>query len=303
MLAPLPTLRQLTYLLALREHLHFGRAAAACFVTQSTLSVGIAELERLLGAELVERSKRSVRFTVVGEDVVVRARTMIRAAEDLRATVQDAREPLVGPLRLAAIPTIAPFLLPRAMVAIDAGWPRLKLFVREMLTGPACEALQRGTVDCVLLARPVDCGDVDGLEIGVDRLLLADRDGEIGPTTVATIDSSRLLLLEDGHCLKDHALAACHLSGRAPDARVVASTLHTLVELVDAGIGATLLPAMAVAAGMLTGTRITARPLAGTDAERRIALVWRRGHSRAGDFRLLAETIRGAGVAPEAAIA
>lgn len=294
MLAPLPTLRQLTYLLALREHLHFGRAAAACFVTQSTLSVGIAELERLLGAELVERSKRSVRFTGVGEEVAARARSMIRAAEDLRATAQDAHEPLVGPLRLAAIPTIAPFLLPGAMRAIDAAWPRLRLFVREMLTGPACEALQRGTVDCVLLALPVDCGDVEMVEIGVDRLLLADRGEETGPTTADAIDPARLLLLEDGHCLKDHALAACHLAGRAPEARVIASTLHTLVELVEAGLGATLLPAMAVTAGMLAGTGIAARPLAGADAERRIALVWRRGHSRSGDFRLLAETIRAA---------
>ena len=123
---------------------------------------------------------------------------------------------------------------------------------------------------------------------------LADREGGGGPARPEAIDPARLLLLEDGHCLKDHALAACDLAGRAPDARVVAATLHTLVELVEAGLGATLLPAMAVEAGMLVGTGVAARPLAGAAAERRIALVWRRGHSRAGDFRLLAETIRAA---------
>ena len=295
MLAPLPSLRQLTYLIALREQLHFGKAATACFVTQSTLSVGIAELERLLGTQLVERSKRSVRFTAVGEEVVARARAMIRAAEDLCATAQGAREPLVGPLRLAAIPTIAPFLLPGMMLAVGAAWPRLRLFVREMLTGPACEALQRGTIDCVLLARPVECGEVDAVEIGVDRLLLADRIDDAGaPVAAETIDPTRLLLLEDGHCLKDHALAACDLAGRAPDAPVVASTLHTLVQLVDAGLGVTLLPEMAVAAGILSGTRVASHAMAGLDAERRIALVWRRGHSRGDDFRLLAETIRSA---------
>lgn len=277
--------------MALHDHGHFGRAATACFVTQSTLSVGIAELERLVGALLVERSKRSVRFTPVGEEVVARARGAIRAAEDLVAVAQGAREPLVGPLRLAVIPTVAPFLLPRILVALRERWPRLKPFVREMLTGPACDAMTRGAVDCVLLALPAECGDVECEEVLRDRLVLAVPETEAAADGDAAIDPDRLLLLEDGHCLRDHALAACELSGPAADAPLVASTLHTLVGLVDAGLGVTLLPAMAVEAGLLSGARVRVAPLADAHAERRVALAWRRGHPRADEFRLLAGTL------------
>jgi LysR family transcriptional regulator, hydrogen peroxide-inducible genes activator len=288
----LPSLRQLSYLLALHEHGHFGRAAAACFVTQSTLSVGIAELERLLGATLVERTRRSVRFTAVGEEVVTRARGLVRAAEDLTAVAQGEREPLVGGLRLAAIPTVAPFLLPQMLPAVARAWPRLELTVREMLTGQACEALARGSLDCVLLALPVACGAVETVPVLTDRLLLASvAGGAEQALSLDELDARRLLLLEDGHCLKDHALAACDLRVEA-EAPLVASTLHTLVRLVDAGLGFTLLPEMAVAAGMLDGTRVRARPVEDIAAERRVALAWREGHARGAEFRLLGETIR-----------
>ncbi|HEU0044142.1 hydrogen peroxide-inducible genes activator [Sphingomonas sp.] len=294
---PLPSFRQLGYLLALHEQGHFGRAAAACFVTQSTLSVGIAELERLLGAQLVERSKRSVRFTEAGEEVVTRARTVMRAAEDLLAATQTRREPLTGTLRLAAIPTIAPFLLPRLLPAIERDWPRMQMFVREMLTGAACDALAQGTIDCVLLALPVECGLVDTAPIGSDRLLLAARDDDAS-AAAGELDTSRLLLLEDGHCLKDQALAACDLSRRATEAQLVASTLHTLVQLVDAGLGITLLPELAVDAGILGGTRVIGRPLERLDATRRIVLAWRKGDARGSDFGLLGRTIRDAAGLP-----
>ena len=292
---PLPSFRQIGYLLALHEAGHFGRAAAACFVTQSTLSVGIAELERLLGAQLVERSKRSVRFTEAGEEVIVRARVVMRAADDLLAVTQATRDPLTGALRLAAIPTIAPFLLPRLLPAVERDWPRLQLFVREMLTGAACEALALGAIDCVLLALPVECGPVETAGIGSDRLLLATRDDD---PTAGEPDVSRLLLLEDGHCLKDQALAACDPTRRAADPQLVASTLHTLVQLVDAGLGITLVPEMAVESGILAGTRVRVRPLDGLDATRRIALAWRQDHPRAREFQLLAETIRAAARLP-----
>lgn len=289
----MPSLRQLSYLLALHEHGHFGRAAAACFVTQSTLSVGIAELERLLGAALVERTRRTVRFTALGDEIVARAGGVVRAAEDLMAAAQGAREPLVGPLRLAAIPTVAPFLLPRVLPAIALAWPRLKPIVREMLTSAACEALARGTLDCVLLALPAHCGDVESIELMVDRLVLAvgPDEGDVAWPPGEAI-SDRLLLLEDGHCLRDHALAACDLAVRSPDAPLVAATLHTLVRLVDAGLGITLLPEMAVRNGILAGTQVRARAVAGLTAERRIALAWRKGDPRAEEFRLLAETAR-----------
>ena len=293
----IPSLRQLTYLLALHEHAHFGRAAAANFVTQSTLSAGIAELERLLGVVLVERTKRSVRFTSVGEAVVERARSVVRGAEDLCEAARAASQPLVGTLRLAVIPTVAPFLLPRILPAIAAAWPGLKLYVREMLTAAACEALQRGTSDCVLLALPADCGDVETCEISVDRLLLgicAAEDASNAAILLDDIDVARLLLLEDGHCLKDHALSACDRTMAQSEALLVASTLHTLVQMVDAGLGMTLLPEMAIAAGILSGTRVTSHALVSASAERRIALAWRSGNARARDYRLLSQTIRSA---------
>lgn len=279
----------MTYLLALHEHQHFGRAAAACFVTQSTLSVGLAELERVLETRLVERTKRSLRFTALGEEVVSRAREVIRAAEDLRTVAQGAREPLAGSLRMAAIPTVAPFLLPGIVTAVATEWPRLRLFVREMLTGAACEALQRGAMDCALLALPADCGEVETCAIMVDRLLMAERSGE---TSSAVVDPARLLLLDEGHCLRDQTLAACKIDGASPESRLVASTLHTLVQMVDAGLGVTLLPRMAVTAGLLNGTRVDGRELPSPGAERRIALAWRKWNPRSADLRLLGATIR-----------
>jgi LysR family hydrogen peroxide-inducible transcriptional activator len=290
---PLPSLRQLSYLLSLHEHGHFGRAAVASFISQSAFSASIAELERVLETSLVERSKRHVRFTPIGEEIVVRARQMVRAAEDLHVAAQRSYEPLVGSLRLAAIPTIAPFLLSSILPAIARDWPRLQLYVREMVTSVACEAMERSAIDCVLLALPVECGEVESINIAVDRLILVAAKGQDEMASpLCDADDDRLLLLEDGHCLKEHALAACNRAASEAESRLVASTLHTLVQLVDAGLGYTLLPQMAIDAGILGGTRVETRPAQGLHAERQIALVWRRGHPRTSDFRLLGETIR-----------
>jgi LysR family hydrogen peroxide-inducible transcriptional activator len=261
------------------------------------MSVGISDLEKLLGVVLVERTKRSVRFTQTGEDLVEQARRVMRGVEDLCESARAASKPLAGTIRLAVIPTVAPFVLPRMLPATKASWPDLRLLVREKLTTDACAALQHGSVDCVLLALPVDCGDVESFAIGVDRLLLGVCGAEASPTTPVAlddIDSSRLLLLEDGHCLKDHALAACDRTTPQSEALLVASTLHTLVQMVDAGLGITLLPEMAVRAGLLAGTRVTSHELISRSAQRHIALAWRRGSARARDYRLLGETIRSA---------
>lgn len=184
--------------------------------------------------------------------------------EDLRTAAQGAREPLTGPLRMAAIPTVAPFLLPRIVDRVGDQWPNLRLRVREMLTGAACEALQRGVMDCALLALPADCGEVETCEIMVDRLLIAARVGEDRASAEAPgagVDPMDLLLLDEGHCLRDQALAACNLKEAGVESRLVASTLHTLVRMVDAGFGVTLLPQMAVSAGLLEGTRVESREL------------------------------------------
>jgi LysR family hydrogen peroxide-inducible transcriptional activator len=285
----------LQYLLALHEYQHFGRAAAAAFVTQSTLSAGIADLERLLGTVLVERTKRAFRFTSIGEEVVERARALIRGAEDICETARASRQPLSGPIRLAAIPTVAPFLLPLILPAIGKAWPDSQLFIREMLTTSACEALHRGTIDCVLLALPTDCGDTESFEITVDRLMLVTSDANHAVNIAIhpeAIDITRLLLLEDGHCLKDHVLAVCDRTTAGSEAMLVASTLHTLVQLVDAGLGITLLPEMAIKAGILSGTGVRSQALLGESAQRRIALVWRKGSARGPDYQLLGDTIR-----------
>ena len=286
----LPTLKQLQYLTALHATGHFGRAAAATFVTQSTLSAGLRELETLLGVTLVERTRRVVRFTPVGERVVAKAYVVLREADDLADLARAAAKPLGGDLRLGVIPTIAPFLLPRLLPGLRAAYPDLKLFLREEASGPACEALARGQLDAVLLALPWDCGDVTTLSLFADPLYLAFHPDDLPnpPATMrpAAIDASRLLLLEDGHCLKDHALAACGRTLR-PDAAIVGTSLHTLVQMVANRLGCTLVPQMAIAAGILAGTPVAARPISGDHAARDVALVWRARSPRAAEFTLL----------------
>src|SRR6476659_2395936 len=201
MIVHLPTLKQLQYLVALRRHGHFGKAASACFVTQSTLSAGIRELESLLGTTLVERTKRVVRFTPLGLRIADKANRILRESEELADMARAEAQPLTGELRMGVIPTIAPFLLPAMLPRLRQRWPKLKLFLREETSQAACEALHRGQLDCVLLALPYGCGDVDSAALFDDPLFVAFPRGEApGGTTidVAAIDENRMLLLEDG---------------------------------------------------------------------------------------------------------
>lgn len=296
MTAHLPTIKQLQYLIALREHGHFGRAAEACFVTQSTLSAGLRELESLIGITLVERTRRVVRFTATGERMAAKARKVVREAEELAAMAQAAAKPMSGELRMTVIPTIAPFLLPRILPALRIEWPDLKLYLREEASRPACDSLHSGQVDCVLLALPYATGDVEVEPLFDDALLVAlpHEDAADAPAMISAdmIDASRLLLLEDGHCLKDHALSACNRPELRAEARMMGTSLHTLVQMVDNGLGVSLLPAMAIDAGLLAGTRVAARPLDADHASRRIALIWRKSSPRERDFHLLADSIR-----------
>lgn len=294
MSAYLPTLRQLQYLVALHDHGHFGRAAESCFITQSTLSASLRELEGLLGSTLVERSRRVIRFTPLGSRIVAKARLVIRAAEELTEMAGAEREPLTGELRMAVIPTIAPFLLPPLLPKLRAEHPSLKLFLREEPSGAACDSLHRGLVDCVLLALPFDCGEIACEPLFEDRLLVAAPGGELQPGDVdpGEINAGRLLLLEDGHCLKDHALAACSRPEMRSSAMMLGTSLHTLVQMVDNRLGVTLVPEMAVEAGLLEGTQVEAHPLVSDHATREIALIWRQGSPREAEFRLLAHELR-----------
>jgi LysR family transcriptional regulator, hydrogen peroxide-inducible genes activator len=291
----LPTLKQLQYLVALREHGHFGRAADACYVTQSTLSAGLRELETLLGVTLVERTRRVVRFTALGEKISDKAVRILRGAEELTEVARAEGQPLHGELRMGVIPTIAPFLLPAMLPRLRGEWPSLKLYLREEASQAACEALHRGQLDCVLLALPFACGDVDFAPLFDDPLFVAFPRGEApkgDSVDVAAIDENRILLLEDGHCLKDHALSACNRPDLRAHATMMGTSLHTLVQMVDNGLGVTFVPAMAIDAGVLEGTHIDARPLRSKQGFRKIALVWRRSSPREQEFRLLAGSLQ-----------
>src|SRR3990170_4368908 len=295
MIVHLPTIKQLQYLVALRQHGHFGRAAEASFVTQSTLSAGLRELETLLGVTLVERTRRVVRFTPLGQKVADKAVRVLREVEELADTARSEGQPLHGELRMGVIPTIAPFLLPAMLPRLKREWPSLKLYLREESSQAACEALHRGQLDCVLLALPFACGDVDFAALFDDPLFVALPRGEAPPgetVEVTAIDENRILLLEDGHCLKDHALSACNRPDLRAHATMMGTSLHTLVQMVDNGLGVTFVPAMAIDAGVLEGTRIDARPLRSDLGFRKIALVWRRSSPREQEFRLLADTLR-----------
>jgi LysR family hydrogen peroxide-inducible transcriptional activator len=235
----LPTLRQLQYLVALHDHGHFGRAAESCFITQSTLSASLAGAGNLARLDLVERSRRVTRFTPLGLRIVAKARLVLRAAEELADMAEAEREPLTGELRMAVIPTIAPFLLPPLLPRLRAEHPSLKLFLREEPSGAACDGLHRGVVDCVLLA----CRS----NAATSRMKCCSRTGCWSPRRRARspgrrfaadqISASRMLLLEDGHCLKDHALAACNRPEMRASAMMLGTSLHTLVQMVDNRLG------------------------------------------------------------------
>lgn len=291
----LPTLKQLQYLVALKDHGHFGRAAEACFVTQSTLSAGLRELETLIGVTLVERTRRVVRFTPLGDRIADKARRVLREAEELGDIARAAGRPLSGEMRMSVIPTIAPFMLPHILPRLRRDYPDLKLFLREEPSGAACEGLHSGRTDCVLLALPFACGDVASQPLFDDRLFVAyqpqDMPSDPPAVPAALIDETRLLLLEDGHCLKDHALSACNRPELRAEATMLGTSLHTIVQMVDNGLGMTMLPEMALKAGILDHTNIVAKPMDADNAVRRIALVWRRASPREKDFQLLAEAL------------
>ena len=295
-MAYLPSLKQLQYLTALHQHGHFGRAALAVCVTQSTLSAGLRELEGVLGTVLVERTHKVLRFTPIGEKIVAKAYQVLQQAEELADLANTAAKPLCGDLRLGVIPTIAPFLLPLLLPELRIKCPELKLYLREELTTMACESLARGQLDCVLLALPYQCGDVSVESLFHDPFHLAfhpaDFDGTLPYVLPESVDDARLLVLEDGHCLRGHSLEACGRPELRTDAAHVGTSLHTLVQMVANRLGLTLLPEMAVMAGILSGTAVQARPLSGRAASREIALAWRASSPRAEEFTLLAQTLK-----------
>ena len=295
----LPTLRQLQYLKLLVEHGGFGKAAEAAHVTQPTLSAGIQELERILGAPVVDRARSGLILTDVGEAALAKARIILNEADELVQAARSAGQPLTGRFRLGVIPTIAPFLLPRALPLLRSRFPGLRLYLREDLTQRLIAALKSGHLDAALIALPFDMTGLDSAHVAHDEILAALPAGHPlaaqERTRPSELDGGDLILLEDGHCLRDHALAACGL--RPPrqsdaEATFAATSLPTLVQMVGSGLGVTLLPSMAVAAGLTEGAPIEIRPLQADDPTREIVVAWRSGSIRGAEGRLLAETLR-----------
>jgi LysR family hydrogen peroxide-inducible transcriptional activator len=291
----LPSVRHLRHLVALADHAHFGHAAAACHVTQSTLSASIKELEALLEGGLVDRTKRSVVLTPIGLETVNRARRIIADLEELAAAVRASRDPLTGTVRMGVIPTIGPYLLPRLLPELRRAYIQLKLYLVEDLTARLIEALHEGKLDVVLLALPYDCGAVETSILFEDRFIVALPKGHVlaneASITADQLMHEDLLLLKDGHCLREHALAACNLASGGHSEAFEATSLPTLVQMVDNGLGTTLLPVLAVEAGLLRGTSLVSRPFISDNPAREIGLVWRKGTGRRHEFILLAQEL------------
>ena len=297
----LPTIRQLQYLKLLAEHRGFGKAAEAAHVTQPTLSAGIQELERTLGAPVVDRARSGVILTPVGEEALRRATTILNEAEELVEAAKNAGLPLAGRFRLGVIPTVAPFLLPAALPLLRARFPKLRLFLREDLTQRLIGELKAGRLDAALIALPYDMAGLQWAHVADDELLAAlpaDHPlARLASTTPEALERENLILLEDGHCLREHALSACRLNpprastGEEPFA---ATSLPTLVQMVGAGLGVTLLPRMAVSAGLAAAAQLAIRPIGAENPAREIVVAWRAGSNRAAEGRLLAEVLKGA---------
>lgn len=292
---PLTSLKQLHYLVALSEQLNFTRAAESCFITQSTLSAGLKELENVLGTRLVERDRQTVLMTPTGLEVAKRAREILAATQDLVEIATQSRAPMTGLLRLGVIPTIAPFLLPPALTLLRKLYPQLRLALREDLTANLLSRLEDGQLDLALIALPIDTANLKVESLFDDELWIVGRKGDpqLKAKTVNVTPSltDRLLLLEEGHCLRDHALYACGAPTTRSADGVEATSLLTLVQMVESGLGVGMVPQMAVRCGLTESPALIARPMAKPRPKRTIALVARRSMTRLADLNALAEVI------------
>jgi LysR family transcriptional regulator, hydrogen peroxide-inducible genes activator len=290
------TLQDLRYLVALVDHGHFGRAAEACHVSQPTLSTQIKKLEEQLGVTLFERTNRSVRVTAYGEEIVARARQILADVEAIASVGRRVSGPLAGAFSLGVIPTLGPYLLPWLVPALNDAYPDLRLAVHEDLTAALLERLVSHRLDASLVALPVADDRLETLPVFDEPFWFAEskgrtagHNGDTGAVTEDDLRGRRLLLLTEGHCLRDQALSLCRTPDRDADENFRATSLETIRQMVATGMGSTLLPALAVDEFRSRG--VTVRPLDG-GAGRRIGLVWRRSYPRTRDLHLLARTLR-----------
>jgi LysR family hydrogen peroxide-inducible transcriptional activator len=290
------TLRQLRYLVAVADTLHFGKAAEATHVSQPSLSAQIQQLEEALGTQLLERTKRRVLLTPAGIEVAARARRILGEIRDLSDSVRGITKPLSGELRLGVIPTLGPYLLPRVLPHLRSAYPELRLYLREDQTERLCERLRSGDLDVLLLALPMGEPAFDCDPLFDEPFVMAMPAGhpltERKWVTVQDLSGERLLLLEDGHCLRDQMLAVCGLAGQQDRESFAATSLDTLREMVASRIGITLLPALSVTGASTPGLSVEIRPFETPAPSRRIGLVWRREAAREGEFRVLGQFLR-----------
>ena len=289
-MAALPSLRQLSYLVTLSETLHFTEAARRSFVTQSTLSGGIMELERLLGGVLVERDRQNVRLTPLGEQVVARARVLLADAQDLMRLSREMSEPLTGDLHLGIIPTIAPFILTQLLDEVHQQLPKIQLHLHEAHSDKIVEKLEHGNLDMIVLALPFDTRSLKVVEIAKEHLFLVYNKKDKNATNANSLDDldlSRLMLLEEGHCLRNHALSACPVGERKNDNRLKASSLPTLVEMVSSNLGFTLLPEIAIHSNMLKSNPDLVVKAIDAAPSRTLALITRKSTPLQNEFDML----------------
>jgi LysR family hydrogen peroxide-inducible transcriptional activator len=289
------TLRQMQYLAALARERHFGRAAEACAVSQPALSMQMRELEREIGAELVERRPGEIALTETGREVAQRAERILAATRDLVDFARH-RELLSGALKLGIIPTLAPYLLPRLLPQLQKAHPALRLAVRETQTAILVEELSAGELDCLLLALPVEGPDIDTLALFEDRFLLAAPKNERLPKrrlTIEDVDARRMILLEEGHCLRDQALAFCAARRRDMPAALGSTSLATVMQMVANGYGVTLLPEIATEVEA-RDARVRLARFAAPEPGRIVGLAWRKTSPRRKDFEALGEAVTAA---------
>jgi LysR family transcriptional regulator, hydrogen peroxide-inducible genes activator len=293
---PEPTVRQLRHFLSLAEYCHFGQAAEACLITQSSLSASIRELEQILDTSLFERTKRSVMLTRTGADMVDLARDVIASLDELTEHAKGGRLPLSGDLVMGVIPTIGPFLLPRVLPGLRTDYPDLKLYLREAHSASLLQQLADGTLDLALIALPYNTDGFETFAFADDPFLAVfPRKHPLAAfetLTPARLNASDLLTLESGNCLTDQTLAMGIVRADTSANHFQATSLHTLVQMVDNGLGLTVLPKMAVDAGILRGLKLDFRPFSSPRASRHIALAWRKSSRRSEEFHLLGRHLR-----------
>jgi LysR family transcriptional regulator, hydrogen peroxide-inducible genes activator len=292
----LPSLQQLRFLCALAEQCHFGHAAERCAVTQSTLSGGIKELEARLGITLFERTHRQVMLTPLGKEIATRAQRLLVDAEELVSLARNAQEPLSGPLRFGVIPTVGPYVLPSLLSQLGTAWPKLKLHVREAPTPVLLDKLAGGELDILLAAIPYELGDVETMEIAEDPIVVAmPLNHPLGRHKVVSrndLTREQLLLIEDGHCLRSHSLQACRIVDPVRNEVFQATSLRTLIQMVAAELGITLMPLIAVDSELASTPSVVIRPLSPDKPFRTLVLAWRPTSSRGVEFRILGNLIR-----------